>query len=63
MKCDVHGVEGCEALCCRVWQDKKQNSEPVKPKNKKHERIILLIILGAVLIWGLIDIVLHGLTE
>lgn len=19
MKCDVHGVEGCKAVCCRIW--------------------------------------------
>jgi len=23
MKCDVHGVEGCEAPCCAIWREKK----------------------------------------
>lgn len=21
MKCDVHGVEGCNANCCQIWKE------------------------------------------
>lgn len=64
MKCDVHGVEGCEAKCCKVWQGKKQEEDPVKnKKDEKHKKITTLIILIAILIWGVIDIIIFGVGE